>query len=263
MSAAEQVCPPPGRGLSVDVFSCQKRAARRTQTKQALGGRGMKKKVFISSSRSEDLKELLELLFFPPGEEDSWSSSDFAHYTSTAGWLLAEYNPKSNPSCVQQHICPSLHQDYNYLDQRQLSSRIQLAPISIRINVHLLLLLLQENKKHTCQDCSIYSEICQKEHTQRTAVPFSAPVISFLFLLCCCLRWNNAKHKLLLKKKIKRERGAVVFRTLVLIQHHQRPSLKHFSKIIYRKNKRVKEDGRAGAEDYSPCVTWISSSPNL
>lgn len=64
-------------------------------------------------------------------------------------------------------------------------------------------------------------------------------------------------------EKKNRERGAVVFRTLVLIQHHQRPSLKHFSKIIYRKNKRVKEDGGAGAEDYSPCVTWISSSPNL
>lgn len=66
-----------------------------------------------------------------------------------------------------------------------------------------------------------------------------------------------------LEKNKERERGTVVFRTLVVIQHHQRPSLKHFFKIIYRKNKRVKEDGRAGAEDYSPCVTWISSSPNL
>lgn len=65
------------------------------------GGGEIKKKVFISSSRSEDLKEQLELLFFPPGEEDSWSCSDFAHYTSTAGWLLTEYNTKSNPSCVQ------------------------------------------------------------------------------------------------------------------------------------------------------------------
>lgn len=73
---------------------------------------------------------------------------------------------------------------------------------------------------------------------------------------------EQRKAQISLGKKM-REREAVVFRTRVLIQHHQRPSLKHFSKIIYRKNKRVKEDGGTGAEDYSPCVTWISSSPNL